>query len=111
MRRAAVEKHRTRQTWRRHLATHGAKILCECELQPGGLRKSQRVGGCGRSRCYLCHFAKLTGQPTIRDLKSLAAELEGLAEIEAANSAVQRDVFGPSLRALRRPASPLMFEL
>jgi hypothetical protein len=81
MRRAALEKHRTLQVWRRHLVTHGASLLCACELQPGRFRKSQRVGGCGRARCWLCHYDKLAGNPTARDLRLLAAQREGLADV------------------------------
>jgi hypothetical protein len=54
MQRAAIERVRTIRTWRSHLRTHGAQVLCVCELQPGRFRKSQRVGGCGRARCWLC---------------------------------------------------------
>jgi hypothetical protein len=102
MRRAALEKHRTIQTWRRHLATHGLTLTCECELQPGRFRKSQRVGGCGRPRCYLCHFAKLTDQPTVRDMRYLASLREGLAETEAANSVSVTDACASALRATTR---------
>jgi hypothetical protein len=94
MRRATLEKHRTIQTWRPHLATHGLTLICECELQSGRFRKSQRVGGCGRPRCYLCHFAKLTDQPTVRDMRYLASRREGLAETEAARRATSRE--GPA---------------
>ena len=83
MRRAAIERFRTLQTWRDHLAVHGATIFCDCELQPGRFRKSQRIGGCGRSRCWLCHYEKLAGCPTVHDLRSLATEREGLAELRA----------------------------
>ena len=98
MRRAAIEKSRTLQTWRRHLATHGHKVVCDCELQPGRFRKSQRIGGCGLPRCYLCHFAKLTDQPTVQGMRFLAALREGLAETEAANNALVSDAFA-ALRA------------
>lgn len=83
MRRAAIERFGTLQTWRDHLAVHGATIFCDCELQPGRFRKSQRVGGCGRSRCWLCHYEKLAGRPTVQDLRSLATEREGFAELRA----------------------------
>lgn len=83
MRRAALEKARTIQTWRRHLATHGADVACECDLQPGRFRKSQRLGGCGRSRCWLCHFAKLARIPTLRDRRAFADEREGILEAVA----------------------------
>jgi hypothetical protein len=81
MRRAALEKQRTLQVWRRHLVTHGVPLVCGCELQPGRFRKSQRVGGCGRPRCWLCHYDKLAGNPKPRDLRLLAAEREGFADV------------------------------
>ena len=81
MRRAAIEKQRTLQVWRRHLVTHSFKLVCECELQPGRFRKSQRVVGCGRPRCWLWHYDKLAGIPTPRHLRSTAAEREGLADV------------------------------
>src|SRR3972149_11115447 len=86
MRRAATEKSRTLQTWRDHLATHAAKIACTCELQPGRFRKSQRIGGCGRPRCWLCHYDKLAGNLSVRDRRSIANEREGIAALGAANS-------------------------
>lgn len=67
--------------WRSHLATHGGRILCDCELQPGRFRKSQRIGGCGRPRGWLCHSDKLAGRPTLRELRAIAAQFEGLAEM------------------------------
>lgn len=81
MQRAAIEKLRTLRTWRSHLAMHGERIACDCELQPGRFRKTQRIGGCGRPQCWLCHFGKLSGQLTARDLRWIAKEREGLKEV------------------------------
>jgi len=65
VKRAAQERKRTLQVWRRHLSFHEhGTMLCSCELQPGRFRKGRRVGGCGKSRCYLCHGEKLLKQPT-----------------------------------------------
>ena len=80
MQRAEIERVRTIRTWRSHLLTHGAQVLCVCELQPGRFRKSQRVGGCGRARCWLCHSDKLSGRLTMRELRAVANHSEGLAE-------------------------------
>ena len=74
MQQAAIEKLRTLRTWRSHLAMHGERIACDCELQPGRFRKTQRIGG-------LCHFGKLSGQLTARDLRRVAKEREGLKEV------------------------------
>lgn len=81
MQRAAIEKPRTVRTWRRHLAAHEAPIVCDCEFQVGRFRKGQRVGGCSAPACFLCHFEKLARVPTLRQMRSLAAFREGLAEV------------------------------
>ncbi len=66
MKRAALERQRTVAIWRRHLASHhGTDVLCTCEFQPGRFRKGQRIGGCGNAQCYLCHYDKLLGLPTL----------------------------------------------
>jgi len=83
MRRAAIERARTLAIWRKHLAMHTNALVCACELQPGRFRKGQRIGGCGRPRCWLCHFQKLTEQPTANELRARAALAEGLIEAEA----------------------------
>ena len=83
MKRAAIERSRTLRTWRSHLRTHREAVLCACEFQPGRFRKSQRVGGCGRSLCWLCHGDKLAGRLRTRDIAGIAQHREGL-----------RDVFG-----------------
>jgi len=64
MRRAAIERRRTLRVWHGHLAwVHSGEdeIHCVCELQPGRFRKGQRVGGCGRARCQICHYSKVHG--------------------------------------------------
>ena len=81
MQRATIEKPRTARTWRRHLATHGAPIVCDCEFQVGRFRKGQRVGGCSTSACFLCHFEKLARVPTLQHVRSLATYQEGLLEV------------------------------
>jgi hypothetical protein len=64
MKRPAVERQRTLAVWRRHLLRHeGAAAVCSCERQPGRFRKGQRVGGCGKAKCYLCHAEKLLKLP------------------------------------------------
>ena len=102
MKRAAIEKPRTVHTWRNHVATHHGQLICDCELQPGRFRKSQRIGGCGRPRCWLCHPDKLAGRPTIQQRRFLAKQLEGLAESGEADGAAHPDareafhLFSPS---------------
>ncbi len=81
MKRAALEKTRTVRTWQRHLAKHGAPVRCACEFQAGRFRKGERVGGCGRARCFLCHGEKLNGVPTRGQRRAEARHREGLADV------------------------------
>ena len=86
MKRAASEKPRTLRIWRRHLASHDHKIACRCELQPGRFRKGQRIGGCSRARCRLCHYDKLSKLATLQECRAAATLYEGLSEMECLNS-------------------------
>ena len=64
MKRANEERPRTLRVWRQHLVGHGpGPVDCVCELQPGRFRKGERVGGCGKARCLLCHGDKLLKIP------------------------------------------------
>ena len=104
MKRAAEEKLRTVSVWRRHLWTHRGTVACVCELQVGRFRKSQRIGGCGQSRCWLCHSGKLSGELTIRERRNVAEYTEGLAETSSlSNNAFERTgkYRGPRLAAAR----------
>ena len=72
MKRAAVEKLRTRNVWLNHLWRHradGAAVTCVCELQMGRFRKGQRIGGCGNPRCWVCHADKLGREPRMKQLR------------------------------------------
>ena len=65
------ERGRTLGVWRRHLSFHNrSAVLCSCEFQPGRFRKGQRVWGCGKARCYLCHGDKLLKQPTLQQRRA-----------------------------------------
>jgi hypothetical protein len=86
MKRAAIERLRTIRTWRAHLATHEQPVLCACDLQPGRFRKSQRVGGCGRARCWLCNGDKLAGRLTRKQQLARCMEREGLADVTGLTS-------------------------
>ena len=71
MRRANIERQRTIQVWRDHLAWHGLEpINCKCEFEIGRFRKSQRIGGCGQPKCYFCHSDKLMKRPKLQRLRS-----------------------------------------
>jgi len=82
MKRAAFERRRTTNTWRRHLRTHADPVLCACEFQIGRFRK-RHVGGCATPRCFLCHFNKLMRIPTLRERRWIATYREGLYEAVA----------------------------
>lgn len=83
MMRAAIERPRTLTTWGRHWRGHWFRehrINCVCDAQPGRFRKGQRIGGCGRPHCYLCHGEKLFGRPKLDDLRHRATMRESIAE-------------------------------
>lgn len=82
MKRAASEKLRTLRVWGRHLASHDKRIACRCEAQAGRFRKGQRVGGCGRPRCWLCHYDKLGRLTTLRERRATWKFHEGMSERE-----------------------------
>ena len=81
MKRAAIERRQTLRTWRAHLVRHREGALCACEFQPGRFRKSQRVGGCGRPQCWLCHGDKLAHVARPRDVRARVRHREGLGEL------------------------------
>lgn len=89
MKRAAQEKSRTYRTWRKHHDRHveqariglGNPVPCRCDGQPGRFRKGQRAYSCGKVRCWLCHYDKLVGNPTIADLRRLDDFRIGLTEL------------------------------
>ena len=84
MKRAAIERIRTRNVWLQHLRRHrldgGAALVCACEFEMGRFRKGQRIGGCGNARCWLCHSEKLGRELTPKELRSVQTFKEGLAE-------------------------------
>ncbi|MDQ2697024.1 MAG: hypothetical protein M3Z21_16930 [Pseudomonadota bacterium] len=84
MQRAAVERRHTLHVWRQHLSfVHGHEAaLCACERQPGRFRKGQRIAGCGKSRCYLCHRDKLLGRPTFQQRRANISLDEWMQQIQ-----------------------------
>jgi hypothetical protein len=81
MQRASVERLRTMRVWRQHLSRHGpGPLTCPCEWQVGRFRKGQRVGGCGKARCYLCHGDKLLKRPTLQQRRADRSYREWLHE-------------------------------
>jgi hypothetical protein len=84
MKRAHEERPRTIHVWRQHLAWHGSDPLaCVCEFQIGRFRKGQRVGGCGKARCYLCHGEKRCKRPTPQQRRADVSYKEWLHELYA----------------------------
>lgn len=81
--RASLERDRTIVVWRRHLQRHGHRfpLTCICEFQPGRFRKGQRVGGCGRPRCYTCHAEKLFGTPSRQESRINISHQEWLKQM------------------------------
>jgi hypothetical protein len=88
MRRASVERSRTVNVWRAHLRrSHPVEpILCRCEFEVGRFRKAQRIGGCGNSRCFLCHGDKILGRPTLQELRARDRQREALREMTGGSS-------------------------
>lgn len=86
MKRAALEKSRTKRVWKAHLHNNhraelaAGKVQCRCDLQANRFRKGQKQGGCGNARCFVCHSEKLLDVPKHRDLKQLAREQDGERE-------------------------------
>jgi hypothetical protein len=56
----------------------------------GRFRKGQRIGGCGKPQCWVCHSGKLGREPMRKQLRSLQTYREGLAEALLANNALER---------------------
>jgi len=80
MKRAAIERPRSVRVWREHRAL-SAQLDHSCnEFHPGHFRKGRRVGGCNSARCWLCHYSKLAGYPTLQEARSLLSFREQLAE-------------------------------
>lgn len=83
MRRSLQERRRTLRVWHQHLRSHGKQQnLCICEFQPNRFRKGQRRGGCGKSRCYLCHGEKLLQRPSFFQKKANFSLKEWLSEMD-----------------------------
>ncbi len=82
MRRASLERPRTLRVWRAHhrLIHDGLPTDCICDEQPGRFRKSQRVAGCGKPRCWLCKRHKLAKETTARDHRAALSYHEQAAE-------------------------------
>ncbi len=81
MKRAAEERGRGVRVWHRHLQLFGAAhtAACICEQQPGRFRMALRIAGCSKSRCYVCHPAKLLGEPTLQQRRSAISFREWVA--------------------------------
>ncbi len=78
MKRAAIERQRTIKTWKAHLyLAHRDELMagavrCVCDLQANRFRKGQKMLGCGRPKCSMCHYEKVFNIPKARDLRQLA---------------------------------------
>ena len=88
VKRAALEKNRTRRTWKKHISfAHAYEIqttgitACICDQQVNRFRKGQKMLGCGQPQCMSCHPGKVLGKPTIAELKARVVEKEGRSEL------------------------------
>lgn len=86
MKRAAQERQRVLSLWQTHLNYQHREEsnLCRCEYQPGRFRKTERVGGCRKARCYLCHADKLFKRPTPQQRRANIDFREQLQEVLSA---------------------------
>ena len=81
MKRASEERPRTVHVWRQHVSQHSSgPLACVCEFQIGRFRKGRRVGGCRKTRCYLCHEDKLRKRPTRQQQRADISYKEWLRE-------------------------------
>ena len=107
MKRASLERQPTVRLWRQHLAWHGPGPLARgCESQVGRFRKGQRVGGCGRSRCCLCHGDKLLKRPTLEQRRSASSYGEWVSELGQLHEPLPNHTIEPTrLDAVELPGS------
>src|SRR6186713_3042064 len=75
VKRAAAEKVRTTRVWLLHKRLD-ERLGRTSALEVGRFRKGLRVGGCGNSRCWLCHGGKIAGDPKVDARRSLATYRE-----------------------------------
>ena len=83
MKRAALERHRAARIAHAHIALvhDGDPGNCDCETQVGRFRKGQRIAGCGRARCLVCHYSKILGFPTRKEMMAEATFREMIEEV------------------------------
>jgi hypothetical protein len=82
MRRAALERFRLLQRQRERRALMRARGLPDEALALNHFRKQRRVGGCGNSRCWLCHGDKLAQRPDPQARRASAAWADGLKSLD-----------------------------
>lgn len=72
MRRAAIERGATVRRWRATLRFRSVPFAepDRRHRSVNRLRKGPRLGGCGRSRCWLCHEEKLLRRPTPQEYRA-----------------------------------------
>lgn len=83
MKRAAEERHLAVHVKKQYLGFFfRGNTPWPRHLQTNRYRKSQRQGGCGKARCFLCHHEKLLGLKTMFELKADEAEKAGFDEMK-----------------------------
>jgi hypothetical protein len=91
MKRASIERLRTKSVWARHLRLNKALVDRPKTLQVGRFRKSLRIGGCGNAACWLCHAGKLSGEQRIDERRAGLRFEEGLVEVVRSNKSLERN--------------------
>ncbi|ODU38456.1 MAG: hypothetical protein ABS92_13705 [Thiobacillus sp. SCN 63-374] len=78
MQRAAREKCRALQQRKRWLVLARAQGIPADARPANFFRKHQRIGGCGKARCWLCHGGKLAQHPTPQTRRAAARFAEAM---------------------------------
>lgn len=90
MKRASIERHRTKNAWARHVDLQRNLAGLSAIPEIGRFRKSLRIGGCGNTACWLCHAGKLSGEARLAERRALFNFVEGLAEALHPDSSLER---------------------
>lgn len=82
MRRAALERLRLLKRQRDQRTLARARGVPAEPLAINHFRKQRRIGGCGNSRCWLCHGDKLAQRPTPQARRAANAWADGLRSLD-----------------------------
>lgn len=89
MQRAALERDRAARVMRLRQSRLARGQLsggaADERLSVGHFRKSWRVAGCMKPRCWQCQYEKRAGEPTAADRRNRARLREGIAALYASS--------------------------